>query len=51
MKTYVFDRANGSGSLVLSANSFEEAYIELTRITKHPADWICEDENGEDEEN
>jgi hypothetical protein len=46
-KTYLFIEKNGSGTLVLSAGSEDEAWEILTEKVKDPRNWRLEEEEDE----
>lgn len=50
MKTFHFDESNGSATITLSAENFDDAKKILTEVGLNVDMWRCEDEEGEEED-
>lgn len=49
MRTFIFIEKNGSGTLAVSAETFDEAIENLGEMVSEPMGWRVENEEGEEE--
>jgi len=50
MKTFMFTQKNDSITIILSANTFEEAEVKLFETVKDNHGWRVDNEEGDEEE-
>jgi|GEM_PF-3125999 len=50
MKTYIFAQKNGSGSLILSAESEIDAYDLMIDLVKNSDEWRLDEVQDEDDD-